>query len=343
MGDKLLWGILVLALVMTLLLTQGQGTKVKELTFQKGISYASWQHDAYDTPEADRSISSLKEIDVKWVSLVVTWYQEAPDSTIIYRDPRLTPDDEGIIRAIKLIHRLGMRVLLKPTVDVADGTWRGEIRFDSEEDWRAWFSSYRYFINYYAELAAKYGVEELSIGVELAGTIHREKEWRRIIENVRSRFRGPLVYAANWDNYHNVSFWDALDYVGIDAYFELAVRASPKLEELLAAWAPWAAELEAFHQQVQKPILFTEIGCRSLAGASAHPWDFLTSGEVDLEEQALYYEAAFRTFWNRPWFYGFYWWAWGPNSGNADTGYSPQGKPAELILKEWYERPTKQR
>ena len=339
MSGKLLWGILAFALFTALLLTQQSRVRVGVPLFQKGISFASWQHDAYDTPEAARAISLLKGTNAEWVSLVVTWYQQAPDSTVIYRDPRLTPDDEGVIRAIELIHRLGMKVLLKPTVDVADGAWRGEIRFDGEEDWQAWFSSYRYFINYYAELAARYGVEELSVGVELAGTVHREREWRWIIENVRARFKGPLVYAANWDNYQNVNFWDALDYVGIDAYFELAVGPSPKLEELLAAWTPWVEELEAFYERVKKPILFTEIGCRSLTGASARPWDFLTPGEVDLQEQARYYEAAFRTFWNRPWFYGFYWWAWGPGSselGEADTGYSPRGKPAERILSRWY-------
>jgi len=345
MADKLFWGVLALALFTALFLSQGLRTKVPVPLFQKGISFASWQHEAYDAPEAARSISLLKGANVEWVSLVVTWYQGTTGSPIIYRDPRLTPDDKGVIRTIELIHRLGMKVLLKPTVDVEDGTWRGEIRFDSEEDWRAWFSSYRYFTDYYAELAAKYGVEEFSVGVELAGTVER-KEWRWIIKNVRARFAGPLVYAANWDNYQNVNFWDALDYVGIDAYFELAVGESPKLEELLIAWAPWVKKLEAFHKKVRKPILFAEIGCRSLAGASARPWDFLTSGEVDLQEQARYYEAVLRLFWNKPWFYGFYWWAWGPELGrfgDTDTGYSPRGKPAEMVLTEWYAKPIKRR
>lgn len=346
MPDKLLWGFLALVLLTVLFLASEFKIGIEAPLFQKGMSYASWQHDAYATPEASRSILFLREIGVEWVSLVVTWYQETPDSLIIYRDPYLTPDDEGVIQTIKLIHRLGMKVLLKPTVDVKDGAWRGEIGFDTEEEWEAWFSSYRYFINYYAELAAKYKVEEFSVGVELERTVHRESQWRWIIENVRARFPGSLVYAANWDSYQNVNFWDALDYVGIDAYFELAVGASPKLEELLTAWAPWVEELEAFYEIVRKPILFTEIGCRSVAKASARPWYWNTPGEVDLQEQARYYEAALRLFWDKPWFYGFYWWAWGPKLGgfgDDDTGYSPKGKPAEQILMDWYAKPIKRK
>ena len=39
------------------------------------------------------------------------------------------------------------------------------------------------------------------------------------------------------------------------------------------------------------------------------------------------------------WFEGIYWWNWEPDislGGPADRGYTPFGKPAELVLKEWY-------
>ena len=343
MTDKMVWGMLaILALLM--LFVQLPPKEVGGPLFQKGITYASWRHDAYDTLEAARSISLLKKTNAEWVSLVITWYQETPDSVVIYRDPRLTPDNQGVINVIDQIHRLGMKVLLKPTVDIADGTWRGGIRFESEEDWRAWFSSYRYFVDYYAELAAEYGVEEFCVGVELDETVHRNKDWRQIIEDVRTRFEGPLTYAANWSSYWNVPFWDALNYVGIDAYFQLATAGGTSPEELLTAWVPWVAELETFYEIVKKPILFTEIGCCSVTGASAQPWDWTILGDVDFQEQAHYYEAAFLAVWNKPWFHGFYWWTWQPESREIDdTGYTPQGKPAERILTQWYAKSTTRR
>jgi len=341
MTEKMLWG--ALAILALLVLFAKLPPKVVEgPLFQKGITYAWWRHDVYESLEAARSISLLEQTNAKWVSLVVTWYQQALDSVVIYRDPYLTPDDRGVIRMIDLIHRLGMKVLLKPTVDIEDGSWRGEIRFESEEDWQNWFSSYRYFVNYYAELAAKHGVDEFCVGVELAETVDRNRDWSWIIENARTRFKGPLTYAANWSSYWNVPFWDVLDYVGIDAYFELPTEGRAETEELLSAWDPWIQELDAFYEIVKKPILFTEIGCRSVVGASAQPWEWTIPGEVDLQEQAHYYEAAFRAVWGKPWFYGVYWWTWLPESSEideADTGYSPQGKPAEKILSQWYGKP----
>ncbi len=340
MTERMLWG--ALAILAVLVLFAQLPPKVAEgPLFQKGITYASWRHDVYESLEAARSISLLEQTNAKWVSLVVTWYQQTLDSVIIYRDPYRTPDDRGVIRIIDLIHRLGMKVLLKPTVDVEDESWRGEIRFEREEDWQNWFSSYRYFVNYYAELAARHGVEEFCVGVELAETVDRNRDWCWIIENARTRFKGPLTYAANWSSYWNVPFWDALDYVGIDAYFELAAEGRAETEDLLSAWEPWIEELDAFYEIVKKPVLFTEIGCRSVVGASAQPWEWTIPGQVDVQEQAHYYEAAFRAVWGKPWFYGVYWWTWKPELSEideADTGYSPQGKPAEQILTQWYAR-----
>jgi len=317
-----------------------EGTR-REPVFHPGMSFAAWESRAYGTLDAGRSLLALRELNVKWVALVVTWYQDRLDSLAIYRDPRYTPDDEGLVEIIQLLHHLGFKVLLKPTVDVQDGSWRGDISFQDEEGWDLWFASYRHFLAHYARLAADQGVEEFCVGVELSSTLSREDDWRKVIAEVRKLFPGPLTYAANWDSFWRVPFWDALDYVGIDAYFELAVDEDPSLEELMAAWAPWAEELETLYELVEKPILFTEAGCRSISGASLQPWNWAIPGEVDLEEQALYYEATLRTFWNKPWFYGFFWWAWDPHweSGPAaDTGYTVRGKPAGEVLARWYAR-----
>jgi len=156
---------------------------------------------------------------------------------------------------------------------------------------------------------------------------------------VRARFGGPLVYSANWDDYQSVPFWEALDYVGIDAYFNLTDQAQPSPQVLRTAWRRWVSALERFVKQVKKPVLFTEIGLRSILGANRHPWDWNSNAPIDLREQANYYQAALETFWHKPWFYGFYWWAWLPypeQGGRDDDSYSPHGKPAEAVLRDWY-------
>jgi hypothetical protein len=60
---------------------------------------------------------------------------------------------------------------------------------------------------------------------------------------------------------------------------------------------------------------------------------------VDLQEQRDCYEAAFQTLWNRSWFYGFYWWTWihDPTKGGVnDSNHTPQNKPAQDVITDWY-------
>jgi hypothetical protein len=307
--------------------------------FQKGFSYVASEHDQFGSAASDKALQLLQGTGTEWVSVLLTWYQTDEHSTIIYRDPRKTPDDEGLLETIAQIHKLGMKVMLRPLINPDNGSWRGDINFSSEDDWSAWFRSYRYFIDYYAELAQRAGVEEFCVGVELSETQGRASDWRDIITGVRSRFHGPLVYSANWSDYQQVSFWDALDYIGIDAYFDLAVEPKPTAADLRIAWKSWLDTLENFYLKMKKPILFTEVGLRSMSGAAIHPWDWKSTAPIDLQEQADYYRATLETFWEQPWFDGFYWWAWLPDSmqgGPTDDGYSPHGKPAEAVLKAWY-------
>jgi hypothetical protein len=87
---------------------------------------------------------------------------------------------------------------------------------------------------HYETLAAAAGADLLCLGVELnfADGAYPD-EWRRLVAETRAIYAGPLTYAANHSpganggGYPGVRFWDALDFIGIDAYFSLAVRAPP--------------------------------------------------------------------------------------------------------------------
>ena len=64
----------------------------------------------------------------------------------------------------------------------------------------------------------------------LTGTAKREENWRSIIEAVRAIFTKPdsLTYAANWgEEERAIRWWDALDYIGIDAYYPLTKESHP--------------------------------------------------------------------------------------------------------------------
>ena len=216
---------------------------------------------------------------------------------------------------------------------------------ETERDWRRWFDDYERFILHYAGLAAAEEVELFCVGVELAGTsLQREADWRRLVARVRQRYPGPLVYAANWwEEYDRIRFWDALDYIGVNAFFPLSQAPDPSLEELRRSARSVATEIALLHQLTGKPVIFTEIGYKSVRGTSARPWEWHRRLEptIDMEVQSRCYQAVLETFWNEPWFYGMYWWKWYSDlerGGSRHSGFTPRRKPAEKLLADWYRR-----
>lgn len=310
------------------------------------MSYTSWRVGEYSFKESDRSLKRLASVGAQWIALVVTGYQEKPGSTSITWKASGTPTDDDLIHATRAAHQLGLKVMLKPHVDFfsGEGSRRGLIgtEFKEEGQERAWFASYWEAILRYAELAQAQGVEQFCVGTELVGVSGREEEWRRVVAEVRTRFRGSIVYASNHGGEErSLRWWDAVDYIGVDAYYPLSDRPNPSLAELKAAWSQkgYLALLSGLSARHRKPVLFTEIGYRSVEGAGSAPWDWQRSARVSEEEQANCYRAAIDVLSGQPWFAGFFWWSWAATltqGGPGDSGYTPAGKAAEKVLADFY-------
>lgn len=56
--------------------------------------------------------------------------------------------------------------------------------------------------------------------------------------------------------------------------------------------------------------------------------------------QAKAYESVLAAFWEKPWFYGAYWWKVGSNAfwGPLDRSHTPWGKPAMDVISHWYRK-----
>lgn len=307
--------------------------------FRKGMTYAAWWHDTYATEGSDRSLEALAETGTNWVALIVTWYQNTYLDTSMIPDPSKTPTDDSVTHAIEIIHRLGMKVMLKPHIDLFDEHWRGEIE---PKDVKAWFESYRTFIVHYAELAQAHHVEMFSAGTELNTMTQKRYAayWLSIIEDVRRVFGGEVTYAANWwpdSAWQDFGFLKELDYVGIDAYFPLTSKSDPTVSELEEPWQRWRSHIEAWQKITNAKIILTEIGYRDLKGANIRPWDWQAEGVEDQQEQADCYEATLAVLWGKPWLQGLFWWAWTPYQLPRD--YTPWSKLAEGTLRLWYAKP----
>jgi len=309
-----------------------------EPVFQKGMSYrpAPYTSYYYSTPESDESLRRMAEDNVKWVAIITWWFQENLTSTQIYPHHDFTPTNESLKHAIETAHDLGMKVMLKPMIDTEDARNEPRWMIPASADW---FESYTAFITRQAQLANETGSEQLCVGCEFKYTESSAAGWRQIVAEVKKYYSGRLTYAATTDSYRDITWWDTLDYVGIDAFFDLTNKNDPTLEELTQAWNRTANDIEDWQQSIKKPILFTEIGYRSGDGNNKQPWNWTETLQPDLQEQFDCYLAAFKILWGKPWFQGFYWWIWesNPNAGGSDdTDFTPQNKPVEYLIRSWY-------
>jgi len=317
---------------------------------QKGVAYTSWWRGEYSSSHSDQTIEEIiKPLGANWIAIVETCYQKNTESTDIQcLTESKTPTDEDLEHVIQFAHDQGLRVMLKPHVNVLKNhnTWRGNIGFgEDEEAWQTWFDSYTDFILRYAQLAQENQVDYFVVGTELGGTSQRSDQWRAIIIAVREIYEGPITYAANWDEVFQVDWWDDLDAIGVDAYFPLTDQAEPSVDELKKVWEPIVFHLGKFSQLWERPIIITEIGYRSIAGANQRAYAETETPLISLQEQANCYQAFFEAFEGQEWWAGVFWWNWttDPNQGGpANNDFTPHNKPAENVLRENFGAPPRE-
>jgi len=280
-------------------------------------------------------VDEVSALGASHVQVVVQWGQTDVGSTRI--EPyQWGTDDATVRRLVRDAHRRGLKVMIFPIVRLkalGPGRWRGTLQ---PSDRAAWWAAYQRFILHYARLAEDTGAALLSVGSELGSMEHEEARWRRLVADVRAIYRGRLVYSANWDHYPEVGFWDALDYVGINAYHPITARDDAPQAELSAAWRMIRDKLLVWLAFVDRPLLFTEVGYPSIDGGARRPYHHGATGPVDLEEQRRAY-TAFRDAWRgQERLAGAFFWIWSGPGGPTDNGYTPRGKPAEQVLRAWF-------
>jgi hypothetical protein len=327
-----------------------------------GQVYTSYQANEYlETPQGPNGTAAIRATGASYGSVVATQYVQTYTSNTIApetasspgfdntKDP-LSPTDSAVVAAIHNMQAQGITVFLKPHVDSLDGVFRGTLAPSSVADW---FASYQTFILHYAQLASENNVGGLVIGTELASltTATYKNYWLNIIAQIRSSYPNlTLAYGANAtyadDEFTTVSFWDKVDIMGVDGYFPLTNHADPTVAELVAAWSNnkdglnIVSALHNVQSKYNKPLIFTELGYVSAQGTNETPYANAAAGAAyDPTEQKDCYEAFFEVFSQQTsWMKGVFWWAWNVSPpGTADTGYTPQSKPAaDITLVKWY-------
>jgi len=329
-------------------------TKYDNIIF-KGMTFVGDKYCPevnYKQDDAKLSMKLLSETGANWVAIVVTEYQDYVNSSDIYplyKDFKKsdyfiykTEELEGIMNIAQYAKSIGLKVMLKPHIDLTEEKdpliWRGHIGINMTADGvKKWFDSYNTFILKYAKLAQELKLEMFSISCELINMNPHSTHWRNTIKEVRKVYTGPLTISANHDGEEfNKTFWDAVDYIGVDAYYLpiLTYQYRDNLTNIETIFDDTLKRLKNLSETYQKEVIITEVGFCSgncKRNETATPYDqFL---------QAEFYEWFFKLFAKEKYIKGFFWWSWNsdPNYGGLrDTCISPQHKITEQILRELY-------
>jgi hypothetical protein len=247
---------------------------------------------------------------------------------------------KGIKHTVELAKKSNLKVLLKPHIWMHYG-WIGDFTISNDSDWKQFEESYTKYILEFANLAASLNVEVFCIGVELKRiVIDRPRFFLTLIKKVREVYSGKLTYAANWDNYQNVSFWKALDFIGIDAYFPVSESKTPSYQSCYIGWKSHFETIKKLSTSINKKVIFTEFGYRNIDFTGKEPWNENANDTFNSIAQVNSYRAIFARFWGEDWFAGGFLWKWFPNhqdtGGTSNNRFTPQNKPVENTIKVFY-------
>ena len=186
----------------------------------------------------------------------------------------------------------------------------------------------------------------------------RDCEWRHVVYAIRhssyqsltgnnlgrktetgGNYSGKLIYTASWmaapadsssnattPEFEGVSWWNAVDYIGVDAGFPLlSKQIVPDVNTLEQAWQGQGTglagqgniyhRLEKVADTYNRSVIFTSAGYLTLAGANNTTAD-LTGAAISQDEQLNDMEALLMAFKGTPWFAGIFW--------NGDIPFSPR-------------------
>lgn len=353
----------------------GTPVNVRQQGFVAGVELQPTQHPNWVTsmPQAMQNIHALGS---NWVVLTPTWTYENAYPLVLAPVPGKDAFWNDTYRMVNQARALNMNVAVFPTprfATNADDFWASAPK--NADWWQSWFDHYRAFIINYADLATQSGAQTLIMGGDWlepampAGTLadgvtsssvpsDAETRWKAIITEVRSHFRGKILWALPYDKeYVNTPLGFLSDIDGIYLLWSVKLADSPnpsKADMTDEAGRLLDTNVSPVASLIGKPIIIAlaypsasgaAIGCLSDGRGGCLHWTQLSppnpdvsSVTLELQLQADIYESVLTAINGRQWVGGVVSRGYYPPTILQDKSASIHGKPAADVLWYWYPR-----
>lgn len=285
----------------------------------RGLCVRSWETGTLNTTYfMDDLISKAKSLNVDTICVITNIYQTSATSNDIgERTPISTSDIDAYFSYLR---SKGLKIIFKPHVEI-DQTpyvWRGSI---NPTDSATWFTNYTNLMNSYAAICQKYNVEVFCIGSEYKTlTSTYPDKWVTLIESIRAIYTGALTYGANdstdngGDEANSITFWDKLDYIGVDFYVVPDTTSTLTTDQMVQAFYMNAnhynnvMNIDRLANKYGKPVLFTEFGI---------------DNSTSTAYQQNYIDAVLQLYGNMESVHGTFLWVYDPSDSGSNASYRP--------------------
>lgn len=347
----------------------------REGTFVAGIELQPTQHPNWVTsiPQAMQNIQAL---GANTVVLTPTWTYSKASPLVLAPVPGEDSFWNDTYRMVTQARAQNMGVAIFPTPrfeTTAEAFWESAPK--TGDWWQTWFDHYRAFVVNYADLASQSGAQTLILGGDWIGPAlpggtladgstssgvpsDAETRWRSVLTDVRSHFRGTIMWALPYDQEYvdtPLGFLNDIDGIYLLWSLKLSGASNPSKSELTdEAGRVLDTNVSPLASLIGKPIIIA-VAYPSVEGAASgcisngeggclhwtqlsRPNPDLTSAGVNLQLQADLYEAMLTAVNARQWVGGIVSRGYYPPTILQDKSASIHGKPAADVLWYWYPR-----
>lgn len=345
--------------------------KARTPGFWTGIEFQASYHPTWQ-PLYPFALNNVQGLGTNVLILTPTWTAKNNQPLIFAPTAGQDPLWEDGLQAIQFARASNLNVALYPSPSLQPNGpdfWLKAPRTPTW--WDNWFARYRAFALYHADLASQGGGQALILGGEaispaLPGGLlvdgnpsgvpaDAESRWRSLIAEVRSRFKGQLLWAHPYRGTLSPApaFADQFDAIYLLWSAPLAANGADLDAMRTEAGRRLDEEVLPFLSSIGKPVIIAvdypsargaALGCVPVGGGCLD-WSALqpiypdsASVPLDLQGQTDLYQAMLQAIEGREWVSGFVSRGYYPPVSLMDKSSSVRGKPAADLLWYWYPR-----
>lgn len=286
-------------LFLVFLIAGCQAHKKTPASALNSVVFTEYGSAAYSSQSNSDYLKFSKDVGFNTASILFTCHVKDIPSAKIDCISNNSPKLKRVTSLISQAKSQGMKISLRLYIDVLSGDWRA---LWNPKDKALAFAEIRKTLVRFAKISQKHEVDLFVIGAELEKLTRPEytQNWVKIIQDVRSHYKGKLTYGAN-GNYSSykvpehrwIGFWDQLDAIGIDYYTPLKQTLNVTKQNFSDHHCQNVAKLQKLYKG--KNLFINEVGFPAAKNGHTKPYEWVWPKKTknDFKSQAQNISAFF--------------------------------------------------